>query len=132
MARKRSGQLAARELQIMKVVWAKGRATVQEVQEALASDAPLAYTTILTMMRILEQKGYLGHEEDGRTYVYYPRVGEAEASRSLVRDLIERVFDGSPALLMQNILEAEDLSPDEMQRLKRMIAAKERKEGHGR
>jgi predicted transcriptional regulator len=57
--------------------------------------------------------------------VYYPRVGEAEASRSLVRDLIERVFDGSPALLMQNILEAEDLSPEEMQRLKRMIAEKE-------
>ncbi len=126
MARKRNGQLAARELQIMKVVWARGRATVQEVQEALNFHAPLAYTTILTMMRILEQKGYLGHEEEGRTYVYFPRVSEGEASRSLVRDLIDRVFDGSPALLMQNLLQTEDLALEELQRLKQMIAEKEK------
>jgi len=126
MARKEIIRLAERELQIMKVVWRHGPATVREVQEALHDTQPLAYTTVLTMMRILEQKGYLEHKEQDRTFVYHARVTESQASRSLVRDLVERVFDGSPGLLVQRLLAEEQIPPEELERLKQMIAEKEK------
>ncbi len=121
-------RLAERELQIMKVLWQKDRATVREVQDALAAVQPLAYTSVLTMMRILEQKGYLEHEEKERTFIYRPCISETQASRSLIRDLIDRVFDGSAGLLVQSVLDAEEITPEELARLKQMIAAREKRD----
>jgi len=124
MRRKESLKLAELELELMKVIWDKGKATVQEVKDALKSKRPLAYTTILTMLSILERKKFLKHKKAGRAYVYYPAVSEKETRSSLVRDLINRVFRGSPELLLVSILEEEKVSPDELKRLREMVKKK--------
>ncbi len=124
MRRKESLKLAELELELMKVIWDKGKATVQEVRDALKSNRPLAYTTILTMLSILERKKFLKHKKAGRAYVYYPAVSEKETRSSLVRDLINRVFRGSPELLLVSILEEEKIKPDELKRLREMVKKK--------
>jgi len=105
----------------MNVLWRKGTATVQEVRDALADERPLAYTSISTMMGILEKKGYVAHETVGRTYVYAPLVERTHAQRSLIHNLLQRLFHGSPALLMLNIVATEDITPSELDHVKRAI-----------
>lgn len=124
MHRKENLKLAELELELMKVIWDKGKATVQEVKDALKHKRPLAYTTILTMLRILEKKKFLKHKKAGRAYVYYPAVSEMQARRSLVRDLINRVFRGSTELLLVSILEEEKIKPEELEKLKEMVMKK--------
>jgi BlaI family penicillinase repressor len=121
MARKKTNTLTELELELMNVLWRKGRATVQEIREALADDRPLAYTSISTMMGILEKKGYAGHEAVGRTYVYSPLVERVKAQRSLVQNLLSRVFHGSPALLMLNLIANEEISTSELDHVERAI-----------
>jgi BlaI family penicillinase repressor len=117
------------ELLLMKIIWEKGRATVHEVQQALPPENPLAYTTILTMLRILENKGFLKHDVQGRTYVYGPAVKQDEVSQGMLKDLLDRLFDGSKAALLNTLLEAEKVSQEELQELKRLIDEKEGAEG---
>ena len=126
MARKKEKLLTDLELRLMSIVWRLGKTTVREVKDALPKRKPLAYSTVLTMMRILERKGFLRHETDSRTYVYHPIVTRDEAVRSMLRNLADRVFDGSAELLMVNVLEKEKLSREELKRIKRLIAAKEK------
>ena len=111
----------------MEVIWAKGRATVAEVVEALSA-AGLAYNTVLTTMRILEEKGYLRHTKakEGRAFVYRPVVGRVEATRNAVRHLLRRFFAGSPEALVLNLLEEETLSKAEAERIRELL---EREEG---
>ena len=113
----------------MKILWRKGRATVGEVVEADRRKPRLAYNTALTMLRILEQKGYITHEKEGRAFVYEPVVDQGEAQRSAVRQLLNRFFNNSPELLALHILESEDLDPVEIQRLKDLIDGAENKSG---
>ena len=126
MARKKEKLLTDLELRLMSIVWRLGKATVREVKDALPKRKPLAYSTVLTVMRILENKGFLRHETDSRTYVYHPIVTRDEVVRSMLRNLADRVFDGSAELLMVNVLEKEKLSREELKRIKRLIAAKEK------
>jgi predicted transcriptional regulator len=126
MAQKREKLLTNLELKLMKVVWQKGKATVREVKNALPRRKPLAYSTVLTVMRILERKGFLRHDTVERTYLYYPIVTREEVIRSTLRDLTDRLFNGSAELLMVNILEKEKLGLEELQRLKELISAKEK------
>lgn len=121
MARKQSLTLTEVELRLMQVLWAKGKATVGEVAEALAQGPVLAYTTVLTMLRILERKGYVRHEKDGRAFVYEPVIDRAEACRKAVRHLVSRFFNDSHELLVLNILKNEKIESRELKRLKRMI-----------
>ncbi len=121
MARRRSPSLTDGEVRLMNVLWRKGRATVAEVAAALPKSGPLAYNTVQTILRILETKGYVGHEQEGRAFVYRPLIGQSTARRTALMHLVKALFDGSPSLLVLNLLEDEHLEAAEAERLKRLI-----------
>ncbi len=124
MARMISPLLTEAELRLMDVIWDKGSATVSEVNDALPKDIGLAYNTVLTTLRILEDKGYLRHtkRDDARAFVYQAVVGRNEASRNAVRYLVSRFFRNSPELLVLNLLEDEELDAKELSRIRKMVA----------
>ena len=124
MARKKSEDLTEAELRLMDVVWRKGSATVADVADALPKDLGLAYNTVLTTMRILEDKGYLRHtkSKEGRAFVYHPLVGQKEASRKAVRRLLTRFFRNSPEELVLNLLGDEELSEQDLARIRKRIS----------
>ncbi|HEV8266072.1 MAG TPA: BlaI/MecI/CopY family transcriptional regulator [Gemmatimonadales bacterium] len=109
-----------RELDVMSVLWDLGSATVVEVRERLADD--LAYTTVLTVLRTLEHKGHVGHSGEGRAHRYRPLVKREAAGRSAVRRLLDKVFDGSPELLLTQLVSDRNLSDEELRRLRRLVA----------
>ena len=121
MARPKSPTRTEAELRLMDVLWKKEAATVRDVVAALPGNEPLAYSTVLTTLRILERKGYVSHEKEGRAYVYQPVVGREDARRSVVRYMMSRFFNNSPEALMLNILENEVVDVDVLDRLKRMV-----------
>jgi len=118
--------LTEAELRLMEVIWALGRATVAEVAAALPGDPPLAYNTVLTTMRILEDKGFLRHTKakEGRAFIYRPAVTREAASRSAVRHLLRRFFGDSPRALVVNLLENEKIDDQEMQRIREALKRK--------
>ena len=120
MPRRPSLTLTEAELRLMEVLWQKRAATVNEVAEGLPKDKPVAYNTVLTLLRILERKGYVRHTKDGRAFVYQPVVDRGQASRSAVRQLLSRFFHDSPELLVLNLLKDEIIDEREMERLKRL------------
>jgi predicted transcriptional regulator len=124
LARKKSQDLTEAELRLMDVIWRKGSATVAEVAEALPKQLGLAYNTVLTTMRILEDKGYVRHtkSKEGRAFLYHPVVGQKEASRNAVRRLLTRFFRDSPEELVLNLLEDEELSEQELTRIRKRIS----------
>ncbi|MBC8123678.1 MAG: BlaI/MecI/CopY family transcriptional regulator [Gemmatimonadaceae bacterium] len=125
MARKKSPTLTEAELRLMEVLWEKGSATVSDVVDGLPKRLSLAYSTVLTTLRILEQKGYVRHTEEGRAFVYHPLVNRSEARRSAIKYMMSRFFNDSPELLVLNILENEDIDAEELKRLKEMIEKSE-------
>lgn len=131
MPRKKEKPLGNLELKVMSVVWDLQKATVREVRNALPGRKSLAYTTVLSVMQVLEKKGFLRHETLDRRYVYYPKVSREEVVKSNIKHLANRLFDGSAELLVVNVLESQDLSPDELKRLKQLITAEERKQRKG-
>src|SRR3989454_11743668 len=109
-----------RELDVMSVLWAAGSAPAAEVRERLSDD--LAYTTVLTVLRTLEQKGYVGHTGEGRAHRYRPLVKRAAAGRSALRRLVDKIFDGSPELLLTQLVSDKNLSDEELRRLRKLLA----------
>ncbi len=122
MANKISSEirLGRLELQIMNVVWDRGKATVHDVKNALSRRKP-AYSTILTMMRKLEAKGYLEHDVDGRTYVYRPSISQQAVRQGVLGDLVERLFDGSTSLLLTSLVEQNRISENELREIRKLI-----------
>src|SRR5689334_10536962 len=114
LARSRSATLTEAELRIMNVLWEKGSATVHEVLQALPVEPALAYNSVLTIVRILEKKGYVKHEKDRRAHVYTPCVDRKDATRFEVRHLVSRFFGNSDEMLVLNILEEKSIDPDEL------------------
>ena len=125
MARKKSTNLTEGELRLMNVLWKKGAATVGDVAASLTNDPPLAYSTVLTTLRILEGKGYLRHSKKGRAFVYEPVIAREEASRTALGYLVNRFFGGSRELLVVNLLKEESISRAELRRIRKMIAESE-------
>ena len=121
MARKKSRTLTDGEHRIMEVLWEKGSATVAEVADALQRKDGSAYTTLLTMLRIMHTKGYISCRKDGRAHVYTPKVQRETAARKAVRQLLQKFFAGSPGELVLSFLRDEDLRPEELDDLKRRI-----------
>ena len=116
-------RLGRLELQIMNAVWERGRATVQEVKDALSVDPAKkpAYTTILTMMRKLEIKGYLTHELSRRTFIYLPAVSRRRVRKTLLGDLLDRLFEGSPALLVNNLVSEQKISDQDLTEIRKLV-----------
>ena len=108
-----------RELDVMSVLWNAQSATVAEVRERLADD--LAYTTVLTVLRTLEQKGHVAHTGEGRAHRYRPLVKRAAAGRSALRRIVDKVFDGSPELLLTQLVSDKHLSDEELRRLRKLL-----------
>ncbi len=108
-----------RELDVMTVLWARGPSTVAEVRDAVAD--PLAYTTVLTVLRTLEAKGAVGHVEEGRAHRYHSLVAREAAGRSALRRLLGTVFGGSPELLLTNLVETRGADAAELARLRAVL-----------
>jgi predicted transcriptional regulator len=123
VSRKKSLVLTDHELRLMEVLWKRGRGTVADVVASLAPP-PLAYSTVLTTLRTLEQKGYITHGEDGRAYVYRPLVARDEAAKSATRHLLDRFFGSSPGALAVTLLDDTALSDDDLAKIKRMLSRK--------
>ena len=117
--------LTEAELKLMNVLWDRKSGTVNDVVEALPRRLPLAYSTVLTTLRILEHKGYIQHSKEGRAFVYYPVVDRGEARRSALKHLLSRFFENSPELLVLNVLEQERIDGQELKRLKKLIKESE-------
>lgn len=121
MPPKKSPTLTEAELRLMKVLWARGESTVNDIAAALPQKNALAYNSVLTTIRILEQKGYVQHRKEGRAFYYVPLVAEAEAGNSEVRLVLSRFFGNSREKLMLSLLGEGDVTPEELQRLKDAI-----------
>jgi BlaI family transcriptional regulator, penicillinase repressor len=119
MPRKKATTLTNAELRIMEVIWARGSATVAEVVEAL--NGKDAYTTILTLMRILKVKGYLSTRKEGRAHVFTPRVDRDTAARKAVHQLLSKFFSGSPSELVLTFLREEEITPKELDTIQQKI-----------
>jgi len=113
--------LTRQELQIMKVVWEKGSATVREVCHIISQRKPTAYTTVLTLMGILEEKGALAHIRSGRAYIYRPLLTNRQAIHNQVHDIIVRFFDGSPEKLVESVLNNEITDPKQLANVRRLL-----------
>jgi len=125
MPPKRSNTLTEAELRIMRILWDRGESLVSDLVSAMPAHAPLAYTSVLTTVRILEQKGYVDHRQEGRAFLYSPCVAEHDASRSEIRHVLHRFFDNSRERLMLSLLGEGDITAEELQRLKEAIAQAE-------
>ena len=121
MARRRSPALTDAEARVMSVLWQRQTASVADVVAALKKSRVVSYSTVQTILRILEEKGYVSHEKVGRAFIYRPRVDERQARRRALRHLAARLFNGSPSLLVLNVLEDEEIDKGELSRLKKLI-----------
>ena len=107
----------------MAVLWRLGTASVGDVVAAMKETRAVTYSTVQTTLRILETKGYVSHDKVARAFVYRPVVDERQARRRALRHLVSRLFDGSPSLLVMNVLEDEEIDPAEREQLKRLIGS---------
>jgi predicted transcriptional regulator len=112
------------ELAIMKILWQRGRSTVREVYEELRKERTLAYTTVLTMMGILEHKGYVKKTAGERAYIYTPARPQQQVVGGLVNDFVNRVFDGSAQPLLVHLIESRGLSAEELDELRKLLREK--------
>jgi predicted transcriptional regulator len=121
MPRPRSPALTDAEARVMFVLWQREHATVADVVAAQKKKRPVSYSTVQTILRILEEKGYVTHEKVARAFLYRPRVDERQARRRALRHMVSRLFNGSPSLLVLNVLEDDQIEPEELSRLKKLI-----------
>ena len=121
MARKQSPALTDAEAQVMAVLWRLQKASVGDVVTAMNATRAVTYSTVQTILRILETKGYVTHGKVARAFVYEPVVDERQARRRAMRHLVSRLFEGSPSLLVLNVLEDEEIDPAEREQLKKLI-----------
>src|SRR3954467_11126590 len=121
MARPRSPALTDAEARVMAVIWHRNTASVAEVVAALNKNRPVKYSTVQTILRILETKGYVAHEKVARAFIYRALVDARQARQRAWRHLATRFFNGSPSLLVLNVLEDDRIDPDELKRLKKLI-----------
>ena len=121
MPPKRSITLTEAELRLMRVLWERGECAVSEVVAAIADAAPLAYTSVLTTIRVLEKKGYVSHRQMGRAFLYSSRVPQHEASRSEVKHVLQRFFGNSRERLLLSLLGDDEITPGELKRIRQAI-----------
>ena len=116
--------LTAQELEIMKVIWRSGASTVRDVYEALLEKRKIAYTTVMTMMNILEQKGYLRKSQKDRAYTYEATKPQKQVIRGMVREFVDRVFNGSAEPLLLHLVEDRQLSEQDLDEIRNLLRKK--------
>jgi len=121
MARRRSPALTDAEADVMAVLWRLRKASVGDVVVAMKKTRAVTYSTVQTMLRILETKGYVTHDKVARAFIYEPVIDQRQARRRALRHLVRRLFEGSPSLLVLNILEDEGIDPSEREQLRKLI-----------
>jgi predicted transcriptional regulator len=121
MPRPRSPALTDAEARVMSVLWQSRTASVADVAAALRKKRAVSYSTVQTILRILEDKGYVAHDKVARAFIYRPLVDERQARRRALKHLVARLFNGSPSLLVLNVLEDDQIDPAELDRLKKLI-----------
>jgi len=121
MPPKKSNTLTEAELRLMKILWRRGESAVNDLVAAMPDGEPLAYNSVLTTIRILEQKGYVEHRQEGRDFIYRPLIAENEASRTEIRHVLTRFFGNSREQLLLSLLGESDISREELDRLKAAI-----------
>ena len=124
MARSTSKHPTVLELEILKIFWRDGNLTGREVRDRLAVVRDLAYTSVMTVMGIMEDKGYVKRKKSGKTFIYSPRVTEAATKKRMLRDVVDRVYEGSTMSVVVNLLESSDIDPDELKQLRALIKRK--------
>jgi BlaI family penicillinase repressor len=129
MPKPKSDVLTEAEQRVMRVLWAKGEASVREVTDELEDSYPVAYNTVLTILRILTDKDYVSPRQDGRAFIYRPTVTRAEARSRALRKVVSTFFEGSPTELAQHLIRTENLSADELQSLKDELDSVSSEEG---
>ena len=115
------------ELEILKLVWQRGQATVREVYEDLLKQRKIAYTTVLTMMGILEHKGHLKKKAGERAYIYMPAKPQAQVTQGMVQEFVDRVFNGSRQPLLVHLMEDRSLSPAELDQIENLVRSQRKK-----
>lgn len=113
--------LGETEMEVLHHVWELGEATVKDVRKRILEDREVAYTTIMTVMKNLAEKGYLKYRKEGVTYVYSPAQKPDSVRFNLVKDLVKKVFKGSPKQLVQTLMKSEDISEKDLVEIKKMI-----------
>lgn len=126
MPRRKTTGLTDAELRLMEVLWKIGQGTVAEVAAALPANISLAYSSVLTTLRVLENKGYLRHRKDCRAYVYEPLVNRDQVSENAVTHLLRRFFENSPELLVLSLIEGRKIGTKQLQRLRKRIEEAEK------
>ncbi|MFN3150339.1 BlaI/MecI/CopY family transcriptional regulator [Bremerella sp.] len=124
-------KLSGRQLAIMNILWERGESTVADVQSALDVERPLAYSTVATVLTRMEKKGLVTHRVEDRVYFYQPAITRDGAGQSLIGDVIERIFGGSPAELVNHLLESESIDSTELQRIKELVRKHEADQKQG-
>jgi BlaI family penicillinase repressor len=117
-------QLGRMQFRIMQVLWDQGRASAREITDALNASEPVAHSTVQTLLRQLEAKGAVGHEESGRTFVFFAKLKEDKVKRTAARDLLERVFGGNVGSLVAHLIKNEGLSRSDLDELQQLIDQK--------
>ena len=121
-------QLGDLQLAIMRVLWSRGEATASEVHEALLEDRGLAVTTIKTMLRKMDEKGIVAHRADGRTFIYRTAIAEADVRQGMVGDVVQRMFGGDGAALVNHLIEAGEIDVSELDDLRAALAERRAKQ----
>ena len=119
------------ELQVLAVLWERGPSPVRAVQEALPDGKDRAYTTVLSVMQVMEKKGLIGHSQQGQANVYHTLVKRGQVLRPMMRELIRNVFGGSPARAVQSLLDGSKLDAEELAQIRQVIQDAERKAAPG-
>lgn len=125
MPRKPSVSLTEAEQKVMLILWEAGKASVRDVHEQLNQKKKLAYTTVLTILKILADKGYAGYEKEGRAFIYYPLISQAEARQKALSNLVTRFFGGSSQALAQHLVEIEGIDLEDLAELRRELSEHE-------
>lgn len=121
MPRPKSPTLTDAELKLMRVIWQRGPSTVADVTEALKGPDRVAYSSVQTILRILDDKGYLTHHKEGRAFVYTAKVGAGQARQSALKYMMDRFFDNSPELLLLNVIKSDELTPENAAKIKELL-----------
>jgi predicted transcriptional regulator len=121
MARKPSPTLTDAELRPMEILWQRGPSTVAEVVQAMPKKLGLSYSTVLTTLRILEQKGYVEHTKEGQAYVYHPIIDQTQARKKVLKHVLNRFFNDSPELLVMGLVESEQIDAEDLRRIQRLL-----------